>query len=96
MKILSANNTKYNQRVWLNHEDSPSTGNVVTYDGYVTNWKGEQERETFISISDCYNSARLHMNRDDSIWDFVDKLELLRDTIDEFITHLKDSEDGTY
>lgn len=87
-----ANNTKYNRRVWLNHEDSPSTGNVVAYDGYVTNWDGEQERETFISISDCYNSARLHMNRDDSIWDFVDKLELLRDTIDKFIAHLKNSE----
>lgn len=78
---------KYNKRTWLNKEDSPSIGNVVAFDGE-TIWKGEKYRNTFLSISDCAVSARLHKTEDDTIDDFIDKMKLLRNEIDEFIKHL--------
>ena len=77
----------YNKRVWLNKEDSPSTGNVICFDGCTT-WHGEKMRNTFLQISDCNWSIRLHKTEDDSIGDFIDKIKLLRDEIDKFATYL--------
>lgn len=42
----------YNKRTWLNKESSPSTGNVICFDGCTT-WHGEKMRNTFLQISDC-------------------------------------------
>ena len=53
----------------------------ITYNGNVA-------RNIFVSISDCYNSARLHMTEDDSVEDFVEKITLLRDELTNFINHL--------
>ena len=80
----------YNKRVWLNKEGSPSTGNVVCFDGNTT-WHGEKMRNTFLQISDCNWSIRLHKTEDDSITDFVDKLKLLNKEIGEFIKHLENN-----
>ena len=77
----------YNKRIWLNSEDSPSTGNIVCFDGD-TKHNGNVARNIFVSISDCYNSARLHMTEDDSVEDFVKKITLLRDELTNFINHL--------
>ena len=46
-------------------------------------------RNTFLQISDCNWSIRLHKTEDDSITDFVDKLKLLNKEISSFITHLE-------
>lgn len=78
----------YNKRVWLNKEGSPSTGNVVCFDGNTT-WHGEKMRNTFLQISDCNWSIRLHKTEDDHIDDFIDKIKLLRDEIDKFATYLE-------
>lgn len=78
---------RYNKRQWLNSEDSPSTGNIVCFDGDTTH-NGNVARNIFVSISDCYNSARLHMTEDDSVEDFVEKITLLRDELTNFINHL--------
>lgn len=78
----------YNKRTWLNKPGSPSTGNVVAFDG-VTAWKGENVKNTFLSISDCNNSIRLHRIDDDSIEDFIDKMKLLKDEIEQFIGYLE-------
>ena len=78
---------RYNKRLWLNSEDSPSTGNIVCFDGDTTH-NGNVARNIFVSISDCYNSARLHMTEDDSVEDFVEKITLLRDELTNFINHL--------
>ena len=78
---------RYNKRQWLNSEDSPSTGNIVCFDGDTTH-NGNVARNIFVSISDCYNSARLHMTEDDSIEDFVEKITLLRNELTNFINHL--------
>ena len=78
---------RYNKRLWLISEDSPSTGNIVCFDGDTTH-NGNVARNIFVSISDCYNSARLHMTEDDSVEDFVEKITLLRDELTNFINHL--------
>lgn len=78
---------RYNKRRWLNSEDSPSTGNIVCFDGDTTH-NGNVARNIFVSISDCYNSARLHMTEDDSVGDFIEKITLLRDELTNFINHL--------
>lgn len=78
----------YNKRVWLNKEGSPSTGNVVCFDGNIT-WHGNRIRDLFLQVSDCNNSIRLHKIDDDSMDDFIDKIKLLRDEIDKFVTYLE-------
>jgi hypothetical protein len=78
----------YNKRIWLNKEDSPSTGNAVAFDGEVI-WKGEKIRSTFLSVSDCNVSARLHKTDEDTIGDFIDKMKLLKSEIELFITYLE-------
>lgn len=79
----------YNKREWLNKADSPSTGNVVAFDGAVK-WKDEYIRRTFLQVSDCNQSIRLHITEDDTTQDFIDKMVKLRDTIGEFIEYLKE------
>ncbi|ATV32535.1 hypothetical protein CUC00_08450 [Prevotella intermedia] len=78
----------YNKRVWLNKESSPSTGNVVCFDGNTT-WHGEVIRNTFLQLSDCNWSVRLHKTEDDNTTDFIGKLKLLRNEVDEFISYLE-------
>lgn len=78
----------YNKRTWLNKPGSPSTGHVVAFDG-VTAWKGVNIRDTFLSISDCNNSIRLHKIDDDSTEDFIDKMKLLKNEIEQFIGYLE-------
>lgn len=78
----------YSKRTWLNKDNSPSIGNVVAFDGETT-WRGENYRNTFLSISDCAVSARLHKTEDDTIDDFVDKIKLLKNEIELFIDHLE-------
>lgn len=78
----------YNKRTWLNKPDSPSTGNVVAYDGYYE-VDGKSYRNLFLSVSDCYNSARLHKTESDTVEDFIDKLKLLNENISDFIKYLE-------
>lgn len=80
----------YQRRIWLNREDSPSTGNLVCFDGNRT-WHGEVIRNTFLQISDCSWSIRLHKTEDDDIVDFIDKMKLLRNEVDKFISYLEEN-----
>lgn len=80
---------KYCTRKWLNPDGSPSTGNVVCFDGVCKDWDGDEWHNTFISISDCHNSARLHKAAGDTKEDFIFKLTTLRDEIDKFISYLE-------
>ena len=86
--------TLYCKRTWLNREGSPSTGNIVCFDGDTTH-NGNTARNMFVSISDCYNSARIHLTEDDSVEDFVDKITLLRDELTCFINHLESNKEET-
>jgi len=80
----------YQRRIWLNKEDSPSTGNLVCFDGNTT-WHGKSIRNTFLQISDCSWSIRLHKTEDDNIADFIDKMKLLRNEVDKFISYLEEN-----
>lgn len=51
----------YSKRVWLNKNDSPSTGSVVAYHG-PTGWRKEKEETAFLEISDCSVKCRLHVS----------------------------------
>jgi len=84
--------TRYNHRIWLNKKDSPSTGSFVAFDGDMTHY-GNTARNMFVSISDCYQSVRLHLTEDDTIEDFIQKLKVLRDGISNFINHLENNKE---
>lgn len=87
---VSDDNESYSKRVFLNKLNSASTGSVVTFDGIVQ-YKNERVRSTFLSISDCYVSARLHKADEDTADDFIDKMKLLKNEIELFINHLEKS-----
>lgn len=80
----------YNKRTWLNKKSSPSTGNVICFDGYTT-YHGEKKRNIFLQISDCNWATRLHKSEDDSVVDFVDKMKLLHKEIGDFIDYLENN-----
>lgn len=80
----------YNRRIWLNKKDSPSTGSLVCFDGNTT-WHGENIRNTFLQVSDCNWSVRLHKTEDDDTANFIDKMKLLRDEVDKFISYLEEN-----
>jgi len=65
----------YSKRLWLNQENSPSTGAVVAYHG-AANWK-DGEVCTFLELSDCHGKVRLHKAKTDSTEDFIRKLRKL-------------------
>lgn len=77
----------YNKRVWLNKEDSPSLGNIVTFDGIIKYSDGN-ERTTFLALSDCRFTVKIIKNTE-SIEDFIDKMKLLKNEIDSFIEYLE-------
>jgi molybdopterin synthase catalytic subunit len=80
----------YNKRTWLNSDTSSSTGAVVAFDGKVTDLDtGVKYKERFLEISDCRHKITLHLTSDDSDEDFLNKMILLRQEIDEFIEYLK-------
>ena len=83
----------YNRRTWLNKDTSSSTGSVVAFDGRLIDYKGNDYQSTFLEISDCSSKVTLHITSDDTITDFIDKLELLKSEIELFINHLKNKID---
>lgn len=82
----------YNKRVWLNKENSASTGNMIAFDG-LTTLRKEKIRNTFLSISDCYSTIRLHPTEDDTMDDFIDKMKILRNNISDFISYLENNKE---
>lgn len=79
----------YNKRTWLNKSDSPSLGSVVAFDGEVKYTNGT-ERTIFLAISDCQRTVKLIKNTE-STEEFIDKMELLKQEIESFINHLKET-----
>jgi len=77
----------YNKRTWLNKDNSPSIGSIVAFDGEVK-YNDGTERTIFLAVSDCHHTIKLIKNTED-IEDFIDKMDLLKTDIEEFINHLK-------
>jgi len=80
----------YAKRAWLNKNDSPSTGSVVAYHG-PRRFNGDEKPVTtaFLEVADCHSKVRLHLSPDDTMQEFIQKMELLWDEIGRFIHHLK-------
>lgn len=78
----------YNKRTWLNPEKSYASSNVVSFDGEITH-RGKKDSITFLSVSDCNVSAMLSKNDGDTIDDFMNKMKLLRNEVDNFINYLE-------
>ena len=62
----------YCERIWLNKDNSPSTGSFVAFDG-PSPWK-ENEELTFIEVGDCHEKIRLHIAPMENRADFINKL----------------------
>lgn len=80
--------TAYNTRTFLNPSTSPSTGSIICYDGETT-FHNETERNMFVEIADCRNKVRIHKCLEDSPKQFLDKVKLMRDELNNFIKHLE-------
>lgn len=83
----------YNERVWLNDDDSPSTGSIVCYHGPAS-WysdEGSKKRDEifFVEVSDCHVKARLHAVRFDTMDQFRAKVRGMRDALDRYLDHLE-------
>ena len=81
------NEMNYNKRKWLNRPESYSSSNIVTFDGKV-NWGGEIVRSTFLQISNCDRTVKFYKTDNDSMSDFINKLELIDIEVQAFIKHL--------
>ena len=77
----------YNKRTWLNPETSYASSNVVAFDGDVMHRSGKS-RVTYLAVSDCNVSISLSKNDGDTDDDFIDKMRLLKNEIEEFIKYL--------
>jgi len=81
---------KYVKKVWLNNEESASTGSICVFDGpYQYKSSVEPTRDSFVEVKDCHGGVRLHRCYEDSEQDFLLKVEKLRDTLIDFAAHLR-------
>ena len=83
---------KYNKRTWLNPVESHYTGSITCHDGVVSNRGKPPERYTFLELSDCHQKSRIHFDNNLEMVDFINKLKLVRNEIDNFIEHLEGKE----
>lgn len=79
--------TYFKSENWLNKENSPSTGSIVSYDGDVEYTEGESPC-VFIEIADCHQKARLYMAHTDTMEEFIDKIEMMERALKKFKKHL--------
>jgi len=78
----------YNKRVWLNNENSGSTGSAVAFCGRYLYEDDEEELVTSLTIGDCKGVAKLHRAYAETNEDFIEKMKNLRTTVDDFISFL--------
>ena len=79
---------KYSSRKWLNKKGDPSTGSICCYKG-PSAWN-EKIIDSYLEVSDCHNSVRLHKTKSQSDKDFLMKIKKIRKSIDDFIEFLEE------
>jgi len=79
----------YNRRVWLNDEESSSTGSLVCFHG-LTQWNRDTEPQLtmFIEVADCHDKIRLHNTANENRENFIQKLNLLVKELSMFLEFL--------
>ena len=65
---------------------------IVTFDGRLIDHEGNDYQYTYIEFADCNGKVTLHITSDDTVMDFIDKLNLLKNDIELFIKHLETKE----
>lgn len=82
---MSVDAPNYCKRVWLNPEDSSSTGAIIAFSGDSA-WSsdGKSVRTQFLEIKSCHDVVRIHRSDKDSLEAFATKLRLMAKTIDDF------------
>jgi hypothetical protein len=78
----------YNRRTWLNVKTSSSTSSIVAFDGNV-DYGDEIYKDTFLKISDCMHSIKIHKKDTETKESFIKRLKLLSKEINLFIEHLE-------
>ena len=78
----------YSKRVWLNPDDSPSTGSVVAFYG-APNWKDDDGDFAFLEVSSCHRKVRLHKTNKDTLQEFADKMRKLAEVANNFADFLE-------
>lgn len=77
----------FKSEIWLNKENSPSTGSIVCFDGNVEYTEG-LEPCIFVEIADCHNKVRLHKAHTDTTEEFIGKIDLMIASLKRFKNHL--------
>lgn len=83
----------YNERQFINPEDSHYTGSLCCFDGIVSNQGKASRRYTFIELADCHDKVRIHTddnagNQDESIMQYIEKLDKVIKQMQKFQLHL--------
>lgn len=90
INLLKKGMNVYTKRKWLNNNKSASTGSIVVFDGDMTWRKGENiERFTFVEFADCHGKIRLHCAEEDTIEEFIEKVKMISNVMNDFVKHLE-------
>lgn len=79
--------TKYCKRVWLNQDDSPSTGSIVCYAGDLE-WDDGWNPSYFVEVSDCHNKIRIHQSCQDTLEEYITKVRAMRDALTDYLNEI--------
>ena len=81
--------TRYKHTAMLNG-NTPSTGSITVYDGQIIEEdKKDPWEHQFIEVTDCHNKIRLHRASYDTQEDWLEKVTMLKQTIDDYYEHLR-------
>lgn len=83
----------YHVREWLNKEGVNATSQITAYCDESSYYSDKNEIQTFeekkLSISDCYQSIRIHQTPQMSDQDFINKIRLIAKVCDDFANYLE-------
>lgn len=84
----------YNDRVWLNSKNDPSSGSLVIFSGPIKwNYKMKRRKTQFLELSDCHGKVRLHQTHEQSDKKWIKKMKLLKKSLDNYIKYLEKNND---
>ena len=81
---------KYNQRIWLNNDDSHYTGSMVLFDGEnIINQNKVLDRYSFVEIASCHAKVRIHTDNNHDIQTYIDKIQTIENELRKYREHLE-------
>jgi len=81
---------RYVEKMFLNSEESASTGSIVCFDGeHQWNKEKDPRKESWVEVADCHVKARLHRCYEDTAEDYLTKIKKMRDVLNRYIDHLE-------